>query len=125
MVWRKPKYELSPDTPKRVAEKVNSWVHYGTYEPLTAREAKQLLKANCVVDENGCWLWNLNTFTNGYGRLSCKVARAIGFGVSRVHVVAYLLWKGKVPKGKFVCHFCDVKRCFNPRHLWPGTNHDN
>ena len=125
MVWNKAKCELSLNTPRHVVEKVNSWVHYGAYEPLTAREAKQLLKANCTIDENGCWLWNLNTFKNGYGRLSCRAVRAIGFGISRVHIVAYLLWNGEVPEGKFVCHSCDVKRCFNPKHLWLGTNHDN
>jgi hypothetical protein len=33
--------------------------------------------------------------------------------------------KGSVPHVIFVCHSCDVKLCFNPKHLWPGTNQEN
>ena len=125
MTWQKSNCEMSAKTPKSIVGKVNSWVRYGAHTPLTVQEAKRLLKANRVVDENGCWIWPFNTFKNGYGRLSCRMVRAIGLSTSRVHVAVYKLWKGGVPDNLFVCHSCDVKRCFSPKHLWPGTNQDN
>lgn len=125
MTWQKSNCEMSATTPKSIVDKVNSWVHHGTHTPLTLRESKRLLKANCVVDEHGCWIWPFNAFKNGYGRLSCRMVLAIGVNTSRVHVAAYRLWNGAISGNLYVCHSCDVKRCFNPKHLWLGTNKDN
>ena len=105
--------------------KIDSWCHYGEHAKLTAKESKRVLKACCVVDDNGCWIWQLNTFKSGYGRLPVKMMRAIGAGTGRAHVVVYTMWNRPIPGGLYVCHSCDVKRCINPRHLWLGTNKDN
>ncbi len=42
-----------------------------------------------------------------------------------VHRVAYALAHGEVPVGLCVCHSCDNKRCFEPTHLFLGTQTDN
>lgn len=119
--------ELLSTTPNYIRMKVDSWKRNGERVPLTVREAKLLLKANCIIDTAGCWIWQLSTTRppGGYGELSNRVRRSIGVISSRVHVVAYQLWKGPVTAGLYVCHSCDVKLCFNPKHLWLGTNQEN
>ena len=33
--------------------------------------------------------------------------------------------KGKIPKGKYIPHSCDNRRCCNPDHLRPGDQWEN
>ncbi len=68
---------------------------------------------------NGCWTWTASTGLNGYGQ----------FHVQRKHISAhrfsYVLFSGKIPKGKILLHSCDQPSCVNPFHLKPGTHKDN
>lgn len=71
-----------------------------------------------------CWEWQAGQDKDGYGQ--CHAAAvAKNNGVTRAHQLAYVLWKGEIPKGRVVCHKCDNPRCCNPDHLFIGSVFDN
>lgn len=69
----------------------------------------------CVIDTNGCWVWQRSKKKAGYGQIrdtgGCKV----------VHRVTYSIAIGPIPDGLCVCHHCDNPPCCNPEHLFVGT----
>lgn len=72
-----------------------------------------------VVKTDKCWLWKGCLQQKGYGTIM------IGDERHSVHRFSWTLHKGKIPKGLFVCHHCDIPNCVNPEHLFLGDNGDN
>jgi hypothetical protein len=82
------------------------------------------------IDKNGpipkdfpqggaCWLWTGNREVQGYGRIR------EGGRIRKTHQVSWELHYGPIPRGQQVQHWCNVRHCCNPIHLYLGDHDRN
>ena len=91
-----------------------------------SRKREKILKtlvSKISISEQGCWQWQGST-TLGYGNF--RLPDVLGIMKIMAHRAAWVAFKGEpIPGGLFVCHHCDNPRCFNPDHLFLGTQKQN
>lgn len=66
-----------------------------------------------------CWLWQGATNHDGYGHI---------FDNGKTKTVSRAVWEsiyGAIPDELCVCHYCDVRNCVRPGHLYLATRRRN
>jgi len=79
---------------------------------------KDYIKSVCKINDNGCWE-KIGVNGDGYGAFKIN-----GIPI-RAHRKSWQVFNGDIPKGLYVCHKCNNKRCLNPEHLYLGTHQQN
>ena len=74
---------------------------------------------NKILLQDDCHIWTGSKYHHGYGCTSYKGKKI------QAHRLIYMLYKGQITEGMYVCHSCDNPSCINPDHLWLGTQKDN
>ena len=66
-----------------------------------------------------CIAWMYTLDTDGYG------TQKIDSITEKVHRAVYRQTRGAIPDGRQINHLCDRPYCFQPSHLYAGTQQDN
>src|ERR1700751_3785741 len=97
----------------------------GRFAPRGVKPIKDRLLAIRKIDgETHCWNSSLSVDSKGYGQITLWLGAGVKPVIRRVHRVAYEVFVGPT-SGLHVLHKCDNPRCFNPEHLFLGTQADN
>lgn len=89
-------------------------------DPEYDRQWVQRVKARCLIDDKGCWLWQGHKTPTGYGLTSYRTR------TGGIHRYMYQIANGvPLQHEEYVLHRCDVRNCCNPDHLFIGTQKDN
>lgn len=81
----------------------------------------ETIKAHCIVDDQGCWLWTGSVNYDGYAQIHVP---GLNIG-SRGHRITYFLTNHQLPKDMQVDHLCRNRRCVSPEHLELVTGAEN
>lgn len=83
---------------------------------------EERLLAKRSITSAGCWEFTGWLSNKGYGYIG-KGSRSEGLVLC--HRASYELFVAPIPDGMNVLHKCDNPKCFNPDHLFLGTQADN
>lgn len=68
-----------------------------------------------------CWHWGAALSKKGYGTFE-----SVDYpNETSAHRVAYIIYKGAIPEGMEIDHWCKVRDCVNPLHLRTATRSQN
>lgn len=83
------------------------------------KSAIERIKSKTHYASNGCWEYTGFRLRGQHGRMTFNSKTWY------VHRLAWTELNGPVPSNIQVCHKCDNPPCWNPEHLFLGTNDDN
>lgn len=92
-------------------------------KPDTIEKVRQKLVSNSIIDSvTGCWLYQGVPLANGYCAIMFNGKRA---GIHRLSL--HINWGFDLDSEEYVLHKpnCPNKNCWNPEHLYVGTQADN
>lgn len=82
-------------------------------------DVKERFLSKVVVAGSGCHEWTSVLNRGGYGKFYYEGKQ------EPAHRVAYILFKGEIPEGRWILHKCDNRKCVNPDHFFLGDCKDN
>lgn len=87
--------------------------------------ADRILRRRTINQATGCWLWTGAVMKNGYGVIGAKILGLKSTNLLVHRASAWCFLNFDILSDLQVLHKCDVRHCFNPSHLFIGSQLDN